>query len=93
MRKEHLDKVRTHNNRVVERRQNYSHDKEGAKDQLVSRQAAAEERRNNQRQQALDKVTSHNKKVAARRENLSAEQESAKILLGKKLTAAEERRN
>merc|ERR1711939_1165682 len=93
MRQSHLDRIRTHNNRVIERRQNFSTEKEGAKDQLGQRQAAAEERRNNQRKQALDKVLTHNKKVAERRENLSADKESAKILLGKKLSAAEERRN
>jgi hypothetical protein len=79
MRQEHLEKVRTHNNRVVERRQNVSQDKDGAKVQLGQRQAAAEERRLNQRKEILDKVQNHLKKVAERRETQSADKESAKI--------------
>lgn len=73
MRQSHLDRVRTHNNRVVERRQNISEDKDGAKNQLGQRQAAAEERRNNQLKQTLDKVQTHNKKVAERLENQSSD--------------------
>jgi len=79
MRQVHLEKVRSHNNLVVERRQNTSQDKDGAKDQLVQRLSAAEERRLNQRKEVLDKVQSHLKKVAERRQNQSADKESAKI--------------
>jgi len=93
MRKQHLERVRDHNNKVIERRQNYSHENDGAKDQLVRRIEAAEERRNTTRKQALEKLQQHNKKVAEVKINLSAEREGAKSLLGKKLTAAEERRN
>jgi len=73
MRQSNIDRIRNHNNRVVERRQNISEEKSGAKDQLSNRLAAADERRNNQLKQALDKVQSHNKKVIERRENLSSD--------------------
>jgi len=73
MRQSNIDRIRNHNNRVVERRQTVSQDKDGAKNQLGARLAAADERRSNQLKQTLDKVQSHNKKVAERRENLSSD--------------------
>jgi len=71
LRQVQLERIRNHNNRVVERRQNVSQENEG--DKVQQRLAAADERRNNQRKQVLDKVQSHNKKVAERRENLSSD--------------------
>lgn len=56
MRQMLLEKVRSHNIRVVERSQNASPAKDGAKEQLSLKLAAAEERRLTQQKEIIDKV-------------------------------------